>query len=112
MTEMTSIEQDGSPGRMITVTQEHLQRSVDDLNGIIKAIKAGDISRTKDVTAIITLLGKALQSALDERTRVEKLRKTEAGVVNDYALDFDAARDEIGRRLARLRATGSGAELP
>ena len=112
MTEMQSIEQDGSPQRILSVTEEHLQRSVDDLNGVIKAIKAGDISRSKEVTAIISLLGKALQSALDERTRVEKLRKQEAGVVNDYALDFDAARDEIGRRLARLRATGSGAELP
>jgi hypothetical protein len=112
MTEMKAIEQDGSPQRILSVTEEHLQRSVEDLNGVIKAIKAGDISRSKEVTAIISLLGKALQSALDERTRVEKLRKSEAGVVNDYALDFDAARDEIGRRLARLRATGSGAELP
>lgn len=112
MTEMKSIGQDGSPQTLVSVTEEHLSRSVEDLNGIIKAIKAGDISRTKEVTAIISLLGKALQSALDERTRVEKLRRHEAGVVNDYALDFDAARDEIGRRLARLRATGRGAGLP
>lgn len=112
MTEMKSIGKDGSPDMLVSVTEEHLLRSVEELNGIIKAIKAGDISRSKEVTAIISLLGKALQSALDERTRVEKLRRHEAGVVNDYAIDFDAARDEIGRRLARLRATGSGAGLP
>jgi hypothetical protein len=48
----------------------------------------------------------ALQMVMDERTRVEKLRKNVAGVVRDYAIDFDAARDEIGRRLACLREAG------
>ena len=50
----------------------------------------------------------AFQLVMDERTRVEKLRKQVAGVVGDLRLDFDAARDEIGRRLARLRDAGGG----
>jgi hypothetical protein len=45
---------------------------------------------------------------MDERARVEKLRKQIAGVVGDHALDFDAARTEIGRRLACLRDAGGG----
>ncbi len=109
---MDSITSDGSPEAILSVTEQHLARSVEDLNLVIREIKAGNISRTREVTAIVTMLGKALQSALDERAKVEKLRRHDAGVVNDYALDFDAARDEIGRRLARLRATGGGAGIP
>lgn len=108
MTEMKSIGSDGSPADILTVTEQHLARSVDDLNRVINQIKAGDTSHAKEVSGIVTLLGKALQSALDERVRVEKLRRQDAGIVTDYALDFDAARDEVGRRLACLRAAGGG----
>jgi hypothetical protein len=44
----------------------------------------------------------------EERAKVAKLDKLEAGIAYDYALDLDAARDEIGRRLARLRDAGTG----
>ena len=108
MTEMKSIAGDGLPKDILTVAEQHLERSADDLNWVINQIKAGDTSRAKEVSGIVTMLGKALQSALDERVRVEKLRRQDAGIVADYALDFDAARDEIGRRLARLRAAGGG----
>ncbi|MDJ0827681.1 MAG: hypothetical protein QNJ16_19500 [Rhodobacter sp.] len=43
-----------------------------------------------------------------ERNRVAEERKTQRGIVGDYAIDFDAARAEIGRRLDRLRAAGDG----
>ncbi len=108
MTEMKSIDPDGSPEGILAVTEQHLTRSLEDLNRVINQIKAGDTSHAKEVGGIVTLLGKALQSALDERVRVEKLRRQDAGIVADYALDFDAARDEIGRRLARLRVAGGG----
>ena len=53
----------------------------------------------------------AYQIAMDERTRVDKLRRQvagQAGLGTGSAVDLDAARDEIGRRLARLRGAGSG----
>ena len=58
--------------------------------------------------SIATELRKALALFLEERNRIEKLGKEQAGVVHDYALDFDAARIELGRRLARLRDAGDG----
>lgn len=45
----------------------------------------------------------AFQMVMEERGRVEKLRKQVAGVGEGRALDLDAARAEIGRRLACLR---------
>lgn len=50
----------------------------------------------------------AFRTLMSERERVDKLRTQIAGVTGSRELDFDAARDEIGRRLARLRDTGSG----
>ncbi|PLL13142.1 hypothetical protein C0V75_06930 [Tabrizicola sp. TH137] len=51
----------------------------------------------------------ALAVVLDERVRVDRFRNEVAGVVGGRALDLDAARVEIGRRLARLRDAGGGA---
>ncbi|MDO5704111.1 MAG: hypothetical protein Q4G49_03440 [Paracoccus sp. (in: a-proteobacteria)] len=44
----------------------------------------------------------------EERGKVDKLRKDIAGSVGGGSLDLDAARDEIGRRLACLRRAGGG----
>ena len=74
----------------------------------LRKFREGDFSEAKGATAAIKDLRLAYQLVMDERTRVEKLRKQVAGVVHDYALDFDAARDEVGRRLARLREAGGG----
>ncbi|MCZ8079722.1 MAG: hypothetical protein RSE12_13090 [Fuscovulum sp.] len=50
----------------------------------------------------------ALAVLMDERVKIDRLRNQVAGVVGGRTLDLDAARDEIGRRLARLRDSGSG----
>lgn len=44
----------------------------------------------------------------DERGKVDKLRRDIAGAVGGGSLDLDAARDEIGRRLACLRRAAGG----
>lgn len=74
----------------------------------LRRFREGDFSEAKGASAAAKDLRAAYHLVMDERTRVEKLRKQVAGVVHDYALDFDAARDEIGRRLARLREAGGG----
>jgi hypothetical protein len=50
----------------------------------------------------------ALAVLMDERVKIDRLRNETAGVVGERALDLDAARVEIGRRLARLRDAGGG----
>jgi len=49
---------------------------------------------------------KALQSVLDKERELEKSDHERAGIVNAYAVDLAAARSEVGRRLACLKATG------
>ena len=73
-----------------------------------RRVRDGEFGEVKAAMQAARDLRAAFQLVMDERTRVDKLRKQVAGVVHDYALDFDAARTEIGRRLARLRDAGAG----
>ena len=56
----------------------------------------------------VRALQAALAVCLEERVKGDRLRNEVAGVVGARALDLDAARVEIGRRLARLRDAGGG----
>lgn len=86
---------------------EVLYREVaEELALAMRGVRQGEAGEAKAAMQAVKDLRTALQMVMDERTRVEKLRRQVDGVVRDYALDFDAARDEIGRRLARLRDAG------
>ncbi|MCU0828539.1 MAG: hypothetical protein MUE52_14310 [Tabrizicola sp.] len=75
----------------------------------IEAIRAGEFTEIKAAHTAIRDLRTAAQQALEERGKVDKLRKQIAGQVGaGGALDFDGARAEIGRRLACLRDAGGG----
>ena len=80
-----------------------------ELHRVIEALRAGEFSEIKAAhTAIRDLRATALH-VLDERGKVDKLRKQIADQVGiGGALDFDGARAEIGRRLACLRDAGGG----
>lgn len=63
----------------------------------------------KEAVRLARDLRAATQLMLEERNRVDRLRKEIAGGVDGGgALDLDAARDEIGRRLACLRRAAGG----
>ena len=74
------------------------------------AAKSGDVDPAKLKKAMETAktAREAVQLLMAERNKVEKLRREIAGGVAEGCLDLDAARDEIGRRLACLRRAGGG----
>jgi hypothetical protein len=69
-------------------------------------IKLGEFDNLKDTIRSLKDLRVALQLAMEERAKLAKFEKERAGVIYDYALDFDAAPFEISRRLACLREVG------
>ena len=77
--------------------------------GARKADAEGPGDGLKEAVRLARELRAATQLMLEERNRVDKLRKEIAGGGGaGGALDLDAARSEIGRRLACLRrAAGS-----
>lgn len=108
MNDRTPAGEDAHARHLIAEADEHFRRAVRELNvAIARLEQGGDPSR--DVIEAVRGLGKALTVAFEERARVERLRRQD-GSAGDAgpAFDFDAARDEIGRRLARLRAAGNG----
>ncbi|WP_017999746.1 hypothetical protein [Paracoccus sp. N5] len=77
-----------------------------DLDRLRRKITAGETGDLKESGKLVRALRDATQMVLEERNKVDKLRKDAAGQVGAGALDLVAARDEIGRRLACLRRAG------
>lgn len=99
---------DDPPKSFVAEMEELFQDTADELWTVLKDIKDGKTEEVKAVNQIIKELRTAFRQAAEERNRIEELRRKGAGIVHDYALDFDAARAEIGRRLACLRDAGDG----
>ncbi|MEF9603521.1 permease [Paracoccus sp. PXZ] len=79
-----------------------------ELNRLREKIEAGETGELKESARLVRDLRAATQMVLEERSKVDKLRKDAAGQIGAGALDLVAARDEIGRRLACLRRAGGG----
>lgn len=101
-------DQETVPKDLISATEDLYREAAGELAQAIRNIRQGRLGDVKATAQAVRDLKVAFQLAMDERTRVEKLRKEDSGAGNGRAFDFDAARVEIGRRLARLRDAGSG----
>ena len=95
------------PVDVLLATEEYLRETAEQIVRAVQDARAGKMGEIKAAQQSVRDLKTLFQMVMDERTRVEKLRKQVAGVVHGHALDFDGARDEIGSRLARLRDAGS-----
>jgi hypothetical protein len=97
------------PQDVLGATEQLYGLAVMELYRTIGAVRAGDFTEIRAAqTAIRDLRATAVQ-VLEERGKVDKLRKQIAGHVGaGGALDLDEARAEIGRRLACLRNAGGG----
>ncbi len=99
---------DEPPVDVLAETEGYLRESVELIIRTVQDVRAGKTGDVKAAQQTVRDLKTLFQMVMDERTRVDKLRKQVAGVVGGHALDFDGARDEIGRRLACLRDAEPG----
>jgi hypothetical protein len=92
---------------VLGATENLYELAVMELHRTIEALRAGEFTEVKAAqTAIRDLRATALQ-VLQERNKVDQLRKQIAGHVGvGGAIDLESARVEIGRRLACLRSAG------
>lgn len=98
--------QDRTP--VVDLTEGLFHAFADDLEQARQRVLAGDFDRIRDSGRLARDLRDAAQLVLEERSRLDKLRKDAAGGAGAGALDLDAAREEIGRRLACLRHAAGG----
>lgn len=86
-----------------------LDEIVVEIHSAMDRVRKGELGELKDGVRVMRDLRSALQIVFEERAKVAKLREDGGGGGADgRALDLDAARDEICRRLARLRDAGDG----
>lgn len=94
---------------VLGATEELYELAVMELRRTIGAIQAGELTEVKAAQTAIRELRATALAVLQERGKVDQLRKQIAGHVGaGGALDLDEARAEIGRRLACLRNAGGG----
>ena len=92
---------------LLAEAEELFRTSAELLAARLRALREGRVEGLKETAQATRDLRAALQLALEERTRLEKLRRQDDGG-GAGALDLAAARDEIGRRLACLRGAADG----
>lgn len=97
---------EGSSEGVLSEAQKQFHRATRALDKLVDQLDDGELGNVTETQRLVRDLKGALSSAIAERERLEKQQRESAGIVNDYAIDFDAARHEIGRRLACLRAAG------
>jgi soluble cytochrome b562 len=91
---------------LLAFTEEQFTEAAQALAQALTAVRGGRLDEAKAALGAVRDLKAAFHLVQEERARVEKLRRQAAGIVHGYAIDMDAARDEVGRRLARLRDAG------
>ncbi|GGE11057.1 hypothetical protein GCM10011345_16270 [Gemmobacter megaterium] len=107
MTIHTSVPQDGLSRNeaaealeLFDLASTILRKLLDEAQAEASAQTARELATyTKDVSG-------ALKVLVTERQNVEKLRRDAGELAGGREFDLDAARDEIGRRLACLRDAG------
>lgn len=103
-------EQHGAGHDPVATTLALLGETAEAVRLLMEQVKAGKFGRLDDLVKEQVALRRALAAAIHERQQAERLRR-EGGVgEGEHTLDLDAARAEIGRRLARLRASAEADE--
>lgn len=97
---------DEAPVDLTAETEALYRETAEELIRVVNAIRAGEFQAIGAAKGAVRDLRAVFQLVMDERNKVEKLRKQVAGAIGSGTLDLSAARDEIGRRLARLRDAG------
>ncbi|WP_233587097.1 hypothetical protein [Pseudorhodobacter sp. E13] len=92
---------------LLATTEEIFRDAAIELARAVRAARVDNPGDTKAAVQAMRDMKAAFQLAMDERNKLDKLRKETSDVIGEKILDLDEARDEIGRRLARLRDAGS-----
>jgi len=108
MTLIKPFGDDGAGDESLLVAEKLLDEAGIVLGRLLSKARQDDPGTAGKVKTAVAELSAGWKMAVLERNRVADERRKTAGVVGSYAVDFDAARAEIGRRLACLRDAGDG----
>lgn len=102
---MTLIKPDEGPTGLstsITSLERQLADMREELEQIYLKIKTGHYDELTNATKATAEIRQWLKIAIEAEATLEKRNKHDKGIVHDFAIDFDSARDSIRCRLDRL----------
>lgn len=91
------------------IAAEQFERAMTRINQVLRDLEQDPARAARELMDETRLLRKALENIYEERRRIRALGGDDGGTGGGDKLDLAAARAEIGRRLACLRAAGGGA---
>jgi hypothetical protein len=103
MTDEKPPQGEGAGPDQLAAAEALLRETAEALSLLLARVKAGEFGRLEDLVREQAQLRKAALAALHERQSFDKHKRDRGAEVPLPALDLAAARDEVGRRLARLR---------
>lgn len=104
MSELTPDGEASAQAEMVAIALDAFDRAIRALDDFVRRVEAGEVVNPKELKALSLDAGGAFRTAFEERRKVEEHRKRGSGRLCDLDFDLDGARDEICRRLDRLRA--------
>ena len=108
MTIYTPVGENGPPKDPLSEAQELYDIAAEIMRRLLAEMRAAPHESARDLAVCTRDVRDTLKLLLNERATIEKLRRDAGGLGGEPVFDFDAARDEIGRRLACLRNAGGG----
>lgn len=81
---------------------ETLRFLADDLRQLRRKLHSGEPITAED-KKVLPDVRYWLRAAVETEAQIVEIKRKEAGLVGDYGLDLDVAREEIRCRMARLR---------
>ena len=114
-----SISEDGStpedasesPEQALAQAERHFHQAISLFQQMTQRVESGETVPQIEAQRASRALHAAAQTLFTLRQRMENERKKQTGIVNSYALDLDAARRDVERRLARLRDARDAGEV-
>ena len=106
MTEAEPLREEGAATAALVAAFDAFDSFRAELVDLLHEVKEGKTALARKLAPAITDLARALGTLLREYDRVQEERARHGDDVSKHALDLAEARDEIGRRMARLRAAG------
>lgn len=111
MSLITPDDENGGPDEDLSRARQHLRRAIGVFQDMTREVELGNIRPEAETAKMIRALSNATQTLYNEKQKIDGSLKKQSGIAYQYAIDFDAARREIRRRMALLRGAGSGGDI-
>ena len=100
--------EDGDAEKHLLRVEERFSQAAADFDAAAKRIATGEFVTPVTARDLAHEYRKTATLLFEERRRLAEKRKHRHGIVQEFALDFGKARDEIRRRMACLRSAEEG----